>query len=59
MTVNELINYLTHYSDHGWHKADVVICDHRDNPLTSAVSIRDALFIESKDGDSYIVLQTE
>ena len=59
MNVSELIDFLTHYSDHGYGKAEVVVCDHRDNPLTEVDSIKDALFIESKNGDFYIVLQTE
>lgn len=59
MKVNELIDFLVHYSDRGYHGADIVVCDSRDNPLTDANTIKDALFIESKNGDFYIVLQTE
>jgi hypothetical protein len=58
MNVREMIEYLTNYADHGYGEANIVTCYKHDNPLTDVNSIDDALFIESKDGDFYIVLQT-
>ena len=59
MSINELRDYLAKYVGEGNGDCDVVVCDHRENPITDVVCIRDALFIDSKNGDCYIVLQTE
>ena len=37
----------------------VEVCDSRENPITEAVCITGAVFLEVKDGDSIVVLQTE
>ena len=58
MTVFELIGYLTHYADHGKGNALVVVCDSRDNPSTDSNCIKDAVFMEWRDGESQVVLQT-
>lgn len=59
MTIYELLDYLTKYADRGKGEAFVMTCDHRDNPLTDANCIKDALFIDSMNGDFLVVLQTE
>ena len=58
MSVYDLINYLQEQVDHGRGDSPVEVCDSRDNPLTEAVCITGAVFIEVKDGDSIVVLQT-
>lgn len=59
MTVDELIEWLTYYKDHGKGEALVLTCYQRDNPLTDASCIKDALFIDSMNGDFLVVLQAE
>lgn len=58
MTVNELRDYLAKYCGEGRGDALVLVCDERENPMTESVCIKDAVFIESKDGDCFVVLQT-
>ena len=58
MTINELRDYLAKYTGEGNGDAQVLICDMRDNPLTSGTEIKDAVFLEWKDGDCSLILQT-
>ena len=58
MTVDELISYLTSYADHGKGNALVVVCDSLDNPSTDGTCVKDAIFMEWRDGECQIVLQT-
>ena len=59
MTVNELKDYLAKYTGEGKGDALVLTCDKRDNPITDGMCIADAIFVEHKDGDCMVVLQTE
>ena len=59
MKINELIDYLTTYKDHGYGEGEVFVCNPNENPLSDAMEIESAVFIECKDGDFYIVLQME
>lgn len=58
MTVNELRDYLAKYTGEGKGDALVLTCDKRDNPITDSMCIADAIFVEHKDGDCMVVLQT-
>lgn len=58
MTVQELKDYLSKYTGEGKGDATVLICDMRDNPLTDGTQIKDAVFLEWKDGDCMFVIQT-
>lgn len=57
MTIQELRDYLAKYTGEGNGDLDVVTCDHRDNPIMAndVNETKDVLFIESMNGDSYIV----
>ena len=57
MTINELRDYLAKYTGGGNGDAPVLICYIRDNPLTSGMEIKDAVFLEWKEGDCSLVLQ--
>lgn len=61
MTIQELRDYLAKYTGDGKGCFEVVVCDYRDNPISAndVNGIKDVLFIESMNGDSYIVLATE
>ena len=59
MTIDELRNYLAKYAEAGYGSCDVYVCDYTSNPIADAYDIKDALFIDSKSGDCYIVLQTD
>ena len=58
MTVSELRDYLAKYTGEGKGDTTVLICDMRDNPLTSGMEIKDAVFLEWQDGDTTLVIQT-
>ena len=58
MTISELRDYLAKYYGEGNGDALVQVCDGRENPITDAVCIVSAVFIEEKDGDCFVVLQT-
>ena len=57
MTIAELRDLLKKYCDNGFGDASVLICDMRDNPLTDGTEVKDAAFIEWKDGDCMFVIQ--
>ena len=57
MKARELLCYLMECCDKGF-EDDVVVCDHRENPLTDGLCVVSALRIEEKDGDKTIVIQT-
>ena len=59
MTVNELRDYLAKYVGAGYGDSPIEACDKEGNPLTETVCITGAVFLEVKDGDSIVVLQTE
>lgn len=58
MTINEIMDYLAQYCGEGKGDAPILVCDKRDNPLTDGMCIADAMFIENKDGEYMVVLQT-
>ena len=58
MTVSEIRNYLAQYEGDGKGDAPVLVCDKRDNPLQDGLCLADAVFIEYKDGEYMVVLQT-
>ena len=58
MTVNELRDYLAKYVGHG-DEIEVLVGDKRDNPATDGNCIEDAVFLEWKNGDCVVVLQTD
>lgn len=58
MTISELRDYLAKYTGEGKGDAMVLICDMRDNPLENGTEIKDAVFLEWKDGECSLVLQT-
>ena len=58
MTISELRDYLAVYVGNGFGNSLVEVCDSRENPLTDAVCINSALFIEEKDEEAIVVLQT-
>ena len=61
MTIQELRDYLAKYTGEGKGDFEVVTCDYMGNPISTndVCGIKDVLFIESMNGDSYIVLATE
>lgn len=58
MTVYDLVDYLKEHVDYGRGDSPVEVCDSRENPITESVCITGAVFLEIKDGDSIVVLQT-
>ena len=58
MTISEIRDYLAKYCGEGYGDAPILACDKRDNPLTDANCVASVLFIESNDGERYVVLQT-
>lgn len=58
MTISEIRDYLAKYCGDGKGDSLVLVCDQRYNPITDSVCIADAVFIESKNGDCFVVLQT-
>ena len=58
MTISEIRDYLAKYCGEGYGDTILMVCDKRDNPITDANCIADAVFIESKDGERIVVLQT-
>ena len=58
MTINELRDYLAKYTGEGKGDSAVFICDMRDNPLENGTEIEDAVFLEWKNGECSLVLQT-
>lgn len=58
MTISELRDYLAKYVGEGKGDALVLTCDKLDNPITDSMCVADAIFVEHKDGDCIVVLQT-
>ena len=58
MTVQELYEYLMGCCDKGFGKSSVLVCDHRDNPLSDCLCVAGVLRIEEKDGENTVVIQT-
>lgn len=58
MKVSELRDYLAKYEGEGKGEVLVFVCDKQDNPITDGECLTDAVFIEHKDGDCMVVLQT-
>lgn len=58
MTISELKDYISKYTGEGKGNAIVLICDMRDNPLTNGTPVKDAVFLEWKDGGCMFILQT-
>ena len=58
MTVRELYEYLMQCDDSGFGKADVFVCDERENPLTDSLCVCGAIRIEEKDGEKSVVITT-
>lgn len=59
MTISEIRDYLAKYCGEGKGDCEVLVCDERENPLADCVGIVDIVFIESKNGDPILVLQTD
>lgn len=57
MTIDELRDYLAKYVGEGHGDASLLICSMSDNPLTADKEIKDAVFLEWKDGDCSVVIQ--
>ena len=58
MTVSELRDYLAKYVGEGKGDAEVLICKFGANPLEAESEIKDAVFLEWKDGDYMCVIET-
>ena len=58
MTISEIRDYLARYVGEGKGDSPLLVCGKRDNPLTDSMCIEDAVFIENKDGEYMVVLQT-
>lgn len=58
MTVSELRDYLAKYVGEGKGDAEVLICKFGANPLEAECEIKDAVFLEWKDGDYMCVIET-
>ena len=58
MTVNELRDFLAKYTGEGKGDALVTVCHSLENPLTDSLLIKDVVFLETKNGNCEIVLQT-
>ena len=59
MKVSELYEWLMQSCDRGFGKAEVLVCDKGENPITDGWCVCNALRIEGKDGEKHIVLQTD
>lgn len=59
MTISELRDHLAKYCGEGKGDAPLLVCDMRDNPINNIVEIDDILFMEWKDGECRVVLQTQ
>jgi len=59
MTVNELRDYLAKYTGEGKGNAPVRICYEEDNPIDDGHELIDAVAIEKKNGEFFVVLQIE
>ena len=57
MTINQLRDYLSKYTDEGKGDAPVVVCRMSDNPLEVGKEIKDIVFQEWMGGDCCVVLQ--
>ena len=58
MQARELYCYLLECCEKGFDKAEVIVCDRRENPLTDGNCINSVLRIEEKDGENTVVIQT-
>jgi hypothetical protein len=59
MTINELRDYLAKFTGEGKGDAVVRIANKEWNPLTESEDIVDAIFMEQKNGDAIVVLQSD
>ena len=59
MTISELRDYLARYVGEGKGDTRVAYANKSWNPVTESEDITNALFIEDKNGNCVIVLQTE
>ncbi len=59
MSVNELRDYLAKYTGEGKGNAPVRICYEGDNPVDDGHELIDAVAIEKKNGEFFVVLQIE
>lgn len=57
MTARELFDYLMECCDKGFGDAVVIVCNHRENPLTDGECVVSALRIAEKGGDNTVVIQ--
>lgn len=57
MTISELRDYLAKYVGEGKGDAEVQICKFGENPLDAGCEIKDAAFLEWKDGDYLCVIE--
>jgi hypothetical protein len=57
MTISELRDYLSKYVGEGKGDAEVQICKFGENPLEAGHEIKDAVFLEWKDGDYSVVIE--
>ena len=56
MTISELRDYLAKYVGDGKCNTLVCVCYERDNVITDSSCVKDAVYLEWKDGDSRLVL---
>lgn len=57
MTISELRDYLAKYVGEGNGNAEVLICKFGENPLEAEYEIKDAVFLEWKDGYCSVVIE--
>ena len=57
MTISELRDYLAKYVGEGKGDGEVLICKFGENPLEAECEIKDAVFLEWKDGDCSVVIE--